>query len=121
MPVGRFHHVHLFLPLLLQLGLHLVHLLMMLSYSPLHTLSFYLLLELLKSFMVELDPLAGVAHGGVLQQSSEHHEEAHGQVDVQGFHVGDFWKGHKNKQITTRCRSRFYKKYSDNVWLGPKD
>ena len=49
-----------------------------------------LLLQLLKPPHVELDPLAGVGDGGVLQQGAEHHEEADGEIDVKSLHVGYF-------------------------------
>ena len=49
--------------------------------------------ELLPPPLVELDPLAGVAHRGELQQRPEHHPEAEGQVDVQRLHVGDLGQG----------------------------
>ena len=29
----------------------------------------------------------------LLKQSTEDHEEAEGQIDVQSFHVGYFWQG----------------------------
>ena len=56
-----------------------------------------LLLELLKSPHVEFDPLARVGDGGVLQQGTEHHEEAHSEVDIKRLHVGDFRQGASKK------------------------
>ena len=49
-------------------------------------------LELGQLGLVHLDPLAAVGDRGVLQQRPEHHAEAEGQVDVKGFHVGNFWQ-----------------------------
>ena len=42
---------------------------------------------------VKLDPLVGVAHTGVLYQGTEHHEEAHEEVDVDTLHVGNLGQG----------------------------
>ena len=42
---------------------------------------------------IDLDSLPDVADRGVLQQGPEHHEEADGQVDVEGLHVGDLGEG----------------------------
>ena len=50
------------------------------------------LLELLQLLLVHLDPLAAVADRGVLQESTEHHAEAEGEINIQSFHVGDLWQ-----------------------------
>ena len=40
-------------------------------------------------FLPQVYPLVCVAHTGVLDQGSEHHEEADEEVDVYGLHVGN--------------------------------
>ena len=42
---------------------------------------------------VQLNPLVGVAHTGVLYQGTENHEEAHEEVDVYTLHVGHLGQG----------------------------
>ena len=51
------------------------------------------LLEGEVAILPQLDPLVSVAHTGVLDQGSEHHEEAGKEVDVDGLHVGDLGQG----------------------------
>ena len=44
-------------------------------------------------FLPQVYSLVGIANTGVLDQGSEHHEEADEQVDVDGLHVGDLGEG----------------------------
>ena len=66
------------------------------------------LLEVVEPPLVELDPLAGVADHGVLQQRAEHHEEAHGQVDVQRLHVRDFWQRSEQKTGSEQNKNFYF-------------
>ena len=50
------------------------------------------LLHRFEPVLPQLDPLVGVAHTGVLNHGTEHHEEAHEEIDVDGLHVGDLWQ-----------------------------
>ena len=45
------------------------------------------LLEGEVAVLPQLDPLVGVSHARVLDQGSEHHEEAGKEVDIYGLHV----------------------------------
>ncbi len=65
-----------------------VHLLLCLGF-----LLFGQLLNCEPAVLAQLNPLFSVAHAGVLDERTKDHEEAHTQVDVDGFHIGDLGKG----------------------------
>ena len=62
---------------------------------PLHLYcqGFDLLFEFLKPPLLEFDPLASIAHSGVLKQGSENHPETEGEVDIKRLHVRDLGQG----------------------------